>query len=254
MEKQCWIPTGTGNTVVLCVLWRLHVEDQGGVARAQKQNAHRQTVVRMSFGKRYRRGAPCQRGRLEGYSKFPLLPHSPISYSPFLPSPTPSWDTSPALTATKIWQSGNLLLPFPPPFWACLCHTPRPGPTGCTLGSRDHTQTGLAPHELCFFQEPQKASSGRRDFCLSQSKLLAVGLLSNPGHLRHISRSQQWGLEASRSERSGRTLCLAYTVLSFSVGAVKRSLSFSIGGRGWHPRARKLMYGFWRRIPEPKKD
>lgn len=66
--------------------------------------------------------------------------------------------------------------------------------------------------------------------CLSQSKLLAVGLLSNPGHLRHISRSQQWGLEASRSEGSGRTLCLAYTVLSFSVGAVKRSLSFSIGG------------------------
>lgn len=165
-EKQCWIPTGTGNTVVLCVLWSLHVEDQDGVARAQKENAHRQTVVGMSFGKRDRRGAPCQGGRLEGCSKFPLLPHSPISYSPFFPSPTPSWDTSPALTATKIWQSGNLLLPFPPPFWACLGHTPRPGPTGCTLGSRDHTQTGLAPHELCL-QEPHKASSGRRDLPIS---------------------------------------------------------------------------------------
>lgn len=32
MEKKFWIPTGTGNTVVLCVLWRLRVEDQGGVA------------------------------------------------------------------------------------------------------------------------------------------------------------------------------------------------------------------------------
>lgn len=74
---------GTTKTAAWCVLgkrmWRLLVEDQGNVARAQDRDAQRWSIVRMSFREGCRRGAPCQGGRLEGCSKFPLPPHSPIS-------------------------------------------------------------------------------------------------------------------------------------------------------------------------------
>lgn len=210
MGKKCWIPTVTANNCCLMCfgkrMWRLLIGNQCDMTRAQDRNAQRWIRGRMSFRKGYRRGAPCLGDRFEGCSKFPLLPHT-LSLRAYLPSPTPSWDTSPAVTATEIWQSGNPLLPFPPPFWASLGHTPRPGPARCKLGSKDHSETGLAPptHPMSYApcQSQVKSVLGVEMFaCPSHSfcchccpkrfsiAVLAVGMLSSSGILRCLSRSQ----------------------------------------------------------------